>query len=112
MKIPDNLRPNHVAAMLGISVGQLAVELNISYHLLHGWSRRGSAPVHTIRWLEVEVGKILDRKRREIEAIKDPVDRAVAISQVPALAIQQGTIAVAPGLTESPTAAPGPGRKR
>jgi hypothetical protein len=100
MKIPEGLMPNRVAAMLGVSVGQLAVELKCSYHLLHGWSRRGSAPAHTLRWLEVEIGKILERKRQEIAAIKDPVDRAIAISQVPALAIQQGTIAAASGLTE------------
>jgi hypothetical protein len=88
MKIPDNLRPNYVAKMLGMSVGQLAVEMNLSYHLVYGWSRRGSAPAHAIRMMETEVEKILNRKRAEIAAIKDPVDRAVAISQIPALAVQ------------------------
>lgn len=96
MKIPEDLMPKRAAELLGVSIGQLAVDLGCSYHLLHGWQRRGTAPAHSVKWMAGAVADLAERKRREVEAIKDPVDRAVAISQIPILAVQGLGVAVVP----------------
>ncbi len=69
MRIPDNLQPRRVANELGLSMAQLAMRLGISYHVLHGWSRRGTAPPHTIRFLEVEIPKVKAVLAKELAAL-------------------------------------------
>ncbi len=78
MRIPDNLMPKVVADRLGVSMGKLAQLLNISYHTLHGWARRGSAPAPLIQWLEAELPKAKQRYMDEL-VVAHPIDAAKAV---------------------------------
>lgn len=84
MRIPDNLQPRRLADAFGISLGELALRLRISYHTLHGWSRRGSAPRTTVEWLEAQSQRIA-KELAEERAKLSPVEEMLASTRPPKL---------------------------
>ena len=80
MNIPDELNPRRIADSMGISMAELALRLRISYHVLHSWARRGTAPPHTVRF----IADALPGVRAELQAERaklDPVEQAKLASR-------------------------------